>query len=92
VAKTPFAPANKTFLSSPAEPSCLPVLVAKTPFAPANKNSSIFRFKSPTYSVLKLFAGLASAAFVEWIITVITAVTTITKADKINGITDNPGL
>lgn len=44
------------------------------------------------YSVLKLFAGLASAAFVEWIITVITAVTTITKADKMNGITDKPGL
>jgi len=44
------------------------------------------------YSVLKLSAGFARAAFAEWIITVITAVSTISNADKIKGITDNPGL
>ncbi len=44
------------------------------------------------YSVFKIFAGFAKAAFAEWNMAVADAVTTITKADKINGMTDMPAL
>ncbi len=44
------------------------------------------------YSILKLFAGFANAALVEWNIAVNTAVSTITNADTTNGITDKPAL
>ena len=44
------------------------------------------------YSVFKIFAGFAKAAFAEWNVAVADAVTTITKADNINGMTDMPAL
>lgn len=55
------------------------------------KSSSLWIIIS-SYSILRLFAGFAIAAFTEWKNTVITTVTTITKAEITNGIPERPGL
>lgn len=57
-----------------------------------NSGSSIRYLLEKSYSVLKFFAGLASAALVESYIAVNTAVSTIKKADKINGSTNKLAL